>query len=105
MGQMAELNLAATRQENVELRAELQRLHMIIEGMRAVDRMNVLRAQFVAAELSDPNIGEEAAIEGGFKAADLFVERLKAEAKDADGDNSGDAPVVPAQEAGKLDGD
>lgn len=83
MGSMAEMNLAATRQENVQLRQECQRLAGIIESMRAQDRLTALRAQFVAAELTDSNLAEDQAVDGGFYAADLFVARLKAEAEAA----------------------
>ena len=115
MGSMADMNLAATRQENVALRKECQRLAGIIEAMRAQDRLTALRAQFVAAELADQRIGcEESAIDGGFRAADLFVARLKAEAEaamaeeakdegtgDSGADPGVDRPILVASEVGK----
>lgn len=112
MGSMAEMNLAATRQENVALRQECQRLAGIIEAMRAQDRLTALRAQFVAQSLESR--GVDAAIETGFAAADKFVERLKAEAEaamakgakdegtgDSGSDPGVDRPILVASEVGK----
>lgn len=114
MGSMAEMNLAATRQENVALRQECQRLAGIIEAMRAQDRLTALRAQFVAAELTDSNLAEDQAVDGGFYAADLFVARLKAEAEaamaeeakdegtgDSGADPGVDRPILVASEVGE----
>ena len=116
MGSMAEMNLAATRQENVQLRRECQRLAGIIEAMRAQDRLTALRAQFVAAELADRRTGcEESAVDGGFRAADFFVARLKAEAeaamadeaKNGEAGDSGPGPGVdrPVLEAAEVEKD
>lgn len=115
MGVEANLNLAAAKQENMALRQECQRLAGIIEAMRVQDRLTALRAQFVAAELADRRTGsEESAVDGGFRAADLFVARLKAEAeaamadeaKNGEAGDSGpgpgvDRPILVASEVGK----
>lgn len=89
MGQMAELNLAACREENCRLRALVLQQQRVIAGMQERDRAGAIEVAFVAAALSgvdletswDEDSGIEKAVRRGRTAARLYIAQLMAEAE------------------------
>ena len=95
MGQMADLNLAAVRQENLALREALRRAEVAIRGMQARERVMELEARFIAAGISSGEaMTSEGAIRSGREVARLYIEALSAEDAQAEvvAAGAGEAP-------------
>lgn len=95
MGQMAELNLAACREENVRLRAAVGRLQGMVNGLLGQDRRGAMEVVFIGAALhasteggwrDDDDQYVKEVIEIGRRTARLYIEALTAEAENGGGD-------------------
>jgi predicted RNase H-like HicB family nuclease len=82
MGQMAELNLAACRDENVRLRAAVGKLQGMVNGLLGQDRRGAVEVAMVSACLGAGQIAADA-VRNGRTAARLYIEALTAEAEEA----------------------
>jgi hypothetical protein len=98
---MAELNLAAVREENVRLRAAVGKLQGMVNGLLGQDRRGAMEVAFIAAALHastedgwrDDDQYVKEVIEIGRRTARLYIEELTAEAEEAPDAAEGELPV------------